>query len=93
MVTIVFDGVDNPPHYEAELRRLCFQAAAKALIIKGSVNSGLPLNIRAYENHEVVHKLVAEHFVSHDNWLQRLAIHLDHELNNFSQNLWSPRRR
>lgn len=92
-VAIVFDGVENPPHYEVSNygRLRSFQASAEGTIIKGSVIQGYrSLNIRSGGKtvNRYVHKLVAEYFVSHDSPLQTYVIHLDHDkLNNYSQNL------
>ncbi len=92
-VVIVFDGVENPPHYEVSNygRLRSFQASAEGTIIKGSVIQGYrSLNIRSGGKtmNRYVHKLVAEHFVTHDDALQNFVIHLNHDKqNNYSQNL------
>lgn len=102
-VPIVFDGIENPPHYEVSNygRLRSFQStprpqgagpiAAEGVIIKGSVIQGYrSLNIRSNGKtlNRYVHKLVAEYFVNHERTEQTYVIHLDHDkLNNVSQNL------
>lgn len=95
---IVFDGIENPPHYEVSNygRLRSFQSAgATALatndlhpaskLIKGSVIQGYrSLNIRAGGKtlNRYIHKLVAEYYVHPDNPDQAFVIHLDHNKQN-----------
>ena len=71
---IVFEGVENPPHYEVSNygRLRSFQNEEKGgTIIKGSVIQGYrSLNIRLSGGKTInryVHKLVADHFVERIN--------------------------
>jgi hypothetical protein len=103
-VPIVFEGIENPPHYEVSNygRLRSFQSASATRLknavdqttskfIKGSVIQGYrSLNIRSEGKtlNRYVHKLVAEHFVHHDQPDQVFVIHLDHDKqNNYFQNL------
>ena len=97
-VPIVFEGIENPPHYEVSNygRLRSFQSASatrsgKAVgqstskFIKGSVIQGYrSLNIRSEgkTRNRYVHKLVAEHFVNRDQPDQIFVIHLDHDKQN-----------
>lgn len=94
-VPIVFEGVENPPHYEVSnygrLRSFQSASATRAGIqanqptgkfIKGSVIQGYrSLNIRSAGKtlNRYVHKLVAEHFVKQEKPDQVFVIHLDHD--------------
>ncbi len=102
---IIFDGIENPPHYEVSNygRLRSFQSASAtrsgviasqpptSKFIKGSVIQGYrSLNIRSGGKtlNRYVHKLVAEHFIKHDNPDQTFVIHTDHEKqNNYYHNL------
>lgn len=103
-VTIVFEGIENPPHYEVSNygRLRSFQSASAtrsgtnaspttSKFIKGSVIQGYrSLNIRSGGKtlNRYVHKLVAEHFVAHDDPEQIFVIHVDHDKkNNYYPNL------
>ncbi len=93
-VTIQFDGVDNPPHYEVSNygRLRSFQSGATGgSVIRGSVIQGYrSLNIRTGGKtlNRYVHKLVAEYFLGLPTSTQKYVIHLDHDkLNNHYQNI------
>ncbi len=99
-VPIVFDGVENPPHYEVSnygrLRSFQMSKPAQPVpkngkLIKGSVIQGYrSLNIRSAGKtlNRYVHKLVADHFARRENPDQLFVIHLDHDKqNNYHQNL------
>lgn len=99
-VIIVFDGVENPPHYEVSNygRLRSFQMSKPAQLapkngklIKGSVIQGYrSLNIRSEGKtlNRYVHKLVADHFARREHPDQLFVIHLDHDKqNNYHQNL------
>ena len=94
-VRIVFDQVENAPHYEISNygRLKSFQTdPTNGTIIKGSVIQGYrSLNIRLPGGRTInryVHKLVAENFLEAQNEDQKYVIHLDYEkLNNYYQNL------
>ncbi|AUD03569.1 HNH endonuclease [Spirosoma pollinicola] len=97
-VTIVFEGIENPPHYEVSNygRLRSFQSASAtrsgtvaspttSKFIKGSVIQGYrSLNIRSGGKtlNRYVHKLVAEHFLTRDQPEQTFVIHLDHDKKN-----------
>ncbi|GAB3948567.1 hypothetical protein GCM10028805_23290 [Spirosoma harenae] len=94
-IPIVFEGVENPPHYEVSNygRLRSFQSVSPARAgnaagsmpgktIKGSVIQGYrSLNIRSGGKtlNRYIHKLVAEHFVQQDQPDQTFVIHLDHD--------------
>jgi len=105
---IVFEGIENPPHYEVSNygRLRSFQTTSTArrnsmipglatgpssTLIKGSVIQGYrSLNIRSAGKtlNRYVHKLVAEHFITHEQPDQIFVIHLDHDKqNNYYLNL------
>lgn len=103
-VPIVFEGIDNPPHYEVSNygRLRSFQSPSvsqpgqlatrpSSKLIKGSIIQGYrSLNIRSGGKtlNRYIHKLVAEHFVSHNHPDQTFVIHVDHDKqNNYYQNL------
>lgn len=93
-VTIPFDTVENPPHYEVSNygRIRSFQSGAvQGTIIKGSVIQGYrSLNIRSQGKtlNRYVHKLVAEFFVKRLQPEHTFVIHLDHDkMNNYHLNL------
>ncbi|MVM37954.1 hypothetical protein GO730_10715 [Spirosoma sp. HMF3257] len=95
---IVFEGIENPPHYEVSNygRLRSFQstptrtagiapAKSSGKPIKGSVIQGYrSLNIRSGGKtfNRYVHKLVAEHFQKRDKPDQTFVIHLDHDKQN-----------
>lgn len=97
-VVIVFEGIENPPHYEVSNygRLRSFQSAtatrsgistgpATSKFIKGSVIQGYrSLNIRSGGKtlNRYVHKLVAEHFSKREQPEQTFVIHLDHDKQN-----------
>lgn len=97
-VVIVFEGIENPPHYEVSNygRLRSFQSASAtrsgaetghipSKFIKGSVIQGYrSLNIRSGGKtlNRYVHKLVAEHFSKRENPEQTFVIHLDHDKQN-----------
>ena len=97
-VPIVFEGIENPPHYDVSNygRLRSFQSASAtrsgnpaaqptSKFIKGSVIQGYrSLNIRSEGKtlNRYVHKLVAEHFVKRDQPDQIFVIHLDHDKQN-----------
>lgn len=97
-VVIVFEGIENPPHYEVSNygRLRSFQSASATRLgtgasqtaskfIKGSVIQGYrSLNIRSGGKtlNRYVHKLVAEHFSSREQPDQTFVIHLDHDKQN-----------
>lgn len=97
-VVIVFEGIENPPHYEVSNygRLRSFQSAsatrsgagtdrAPSKFIKGSVIQGYrSLNIRSGGKtlNRYVHKLVAEHFSKREKPDQTFVIHLDHDKQN-----------
>ncbi len=97
-VTIEFEGIENPPHYEVSNygRLRSFQSASAtrsgtvaspttSKFIKGSVIQGYrSLNIRSGGKtlNRYVHKLVAEHFVTRDQPEQTFVIHVDHDKKN-----------
>ncbi|GAB4023490.1 HNH endonuclease [Spirosoma koreense] len=97
-IPIVFEGIENPPHYEVSnygrLRSFQSSSANRAgseapsvssKLIKGSIIQGYrSLNIRSQGKtlNRYVHKLVAEHFVGRDNSDQTFVIHLDHDKQN-----------
>ncbi|MBN8823692.1 MULTISPECIES: HNH endonuclease [unclassified Spirosoma] len=92
---IVFEGIENPPHYEVSNygRLRSFQSAptnrssspsghTPGKPIKGSVIQGYrSLNIRSGGKtiNRYIHKLVAEHFVTRSHPDQTFVIHLDHD--------------
>ena len=95
---IVFEGIENPPHYEVSNygRLRSFQSVPVAPAgsvagntagkpIKGSVIQGYrSLNIRSGGKtfNRYVHKLVAEQFAKRDQTDQTFVIHLDHDKQN-----------
>ena len=97
-VPIVFEGIENPPHYEVSNygRLRSFQSSsvsrpaqtpihATSKLIKGSIIQGYrSLNIRSEGKtlNRYVHKLVAEHFIQRDHPDQTFVIHLDHDKQN-----------
>ncbi|GAB3785877.1 hypothetical protein GCM10028818_48260 [Spirosoma horti] len=97
-VVIVFEGIENPPHYEVSNygRLRSFQSATAtrsgtstsptaSKFIKGSVIQGYrSLNIRSGGKtlNRYVHKLVAEHFSKREQPEQTFVIHLDHDKQN-----------
>ncbi|AKD56356.1 HNH endonuclease [Spirosoma radiotolerans] len=97
-VVIVFEGIENPPHYEVSNygRLRSFQSASAtragtntsqttSKFIKGSVIQGYrSLNIRSGGKtlNRYVHKLVAEHFSKREQPEQTFVIHLDHDKQN-----------
>lgn len=97
-VPIVFEGIENPPHYEVSNygRLRSFQASSvpqpnqapnrpASKLIKGSTIQGYrSLNIRSEGKtlNRYVHKLVAEHFVNRGQADQTFVIHLDHDKQN-----------
>ncbi|RYF67715.1 MAG: hypothetical protein EOO39_20740, partial [Cytophagaceae bacterium] len=97
-VVIVFEGIENPPHYEVSNygRLRSFQSASATRLgigasqttskfIKGSVIQGYrSLNIRSGGKtlNRYVHKLVAEHFSNREQPDQTFVIHLDHDKQN-----------
>ncbi|MPR32567.1 HNH endonuclease [Salmonirosea aquatica] len=94
-VRIVFDQVDNAPHYEISNygRLKSFQTdPVKGTIINGSVIQGYrSLNIRVPGGRTInryVHKLVADYFLARTSNDQKYVIHLDYDKqNNYFQNL------
>lgn len=100
-VSIVFEGIENPPHYEVSNygRLRSFQSPSvsqttthpASKLIKGSIIQGYrSLNIRSEGKtlNRYIHKLVAEHFVSRGQSDQTFVIHLDHDKqNNYYPNL------
>ncbi|MFD2933509.1 NUMOD4 domain-containing protein [Spirosoma flavum] len=94
-VQILFEGVENPPHYEVSNygRLRSFQSASAtrsgisvsqptSKFIKGSIIQGYrSLNIRSGGKtlNRYVHKLVAEQFVKRDQPDQTFVIHLDYD--------------
>jgi hypothetical protein len=95
---IVFEGIENPPHYEVSNygRLRSFQSVPATHVnsitgntsgkpIKGSVIQGYrSLNIRSGGKtfNRYVHKLVAEQFLKRDQPDQTFVIHLDHDKQN-----------
>ncbi len=94
-VRIVFDLVENAPHYEiSDYGRLrSFQTdPVHGNIINGSVIQGYrSLNIRVPGGRTInryVHKLVADYFLTRKSEEQKYVIHLDYDKqNNYFQNL------
>jgi hypothetical protein len=93
-VPIVFDQIENPPHYEVSNygRIRSFQSGnPDGTVIKGSIIQGYrTLNIRVSGKtiNRYVHKLVAEYFVECPLPDCIYVIHLDHDKhNNHFQNL------
>lgn len=95
---IVFEGIENPPHYEisnygrlrsfrsaATAKEVSTTGSAEGTLIKGSVIQGYrSLNIRSGGKtlNRYVHKLVAQYFVASDKPGQTFVIHVDHEKQN-----------
>ncbi|GAB3341349.1 hypothetical protein GCM10027299_55500 [Larkinella ripae] len=93
-VSIKFDGIENPPHYEVSNfgRMKSFQNDPKeGTLINGSTIQGYrSLNIRTGGKtiNRYFHKLIAESFLIRENSDQTFVIHLDHDKkNNHFQNL------